>query len=478
MRLLLLFSPLFGCLPELPEGDSGFVDADGDGVSATADCDDSDGSVGAARPWYADADDDGFGDPAALSAEVGCPGDAPPAGYVTDNTDCDDALAGVNPAATETWYDGVDQDCDADDCDQDADGFCWDAYTFALPEGKAEGDCDDQDPAANPAATETWYDGLDQDCDGGSDYDADGDGVDAAAWGEDCDDSDATRYGGATETCDDGVDQDCDGDDAPCVAFDDYSTVFGSVMVAIAAGTFTMGGGASDAGDAYQDHEVTLTRDFWIGETEVTRAAWEAWSGALGWAYSGYPCTSATAELCPTDSVSWAEVALYANALSSAEGLASCYRSDGGDLATDYLADPASCPGYRLPTEAEWEYAARAGEDTVYAGSDDVTEVAWYTGNASSLGTYSHEVATLAPNAWGLYDMTGNEWEWVGDWYDAAYYNSSPQADPAGPESGASRSFRGGSWGNLAQDITVSSRSYDYPNRYAFVGFRLCRTAP
>ena len=176
-------------------------------------------------------------------------------------------------------------------------------------------------------------------------------------------------------------------------------------MVRIPAGTFTMGGGAGD-------HQVTLTHDFWIGATEVTRGQWESYSANAGWEYSSmpdYPCTtSTTASDCPADTVSWYDVAKYANALSATEGLTLCHLADGTDLASAYLANPYACPGYRLPTEAEWEYAARAGEDTTYSGSNASTDVAWTYENAYGVGTYAHEAATLAPNAWGLYDMSGN----------------------------------------------------------------------
>ena len=234
-----------------------YADADGDGygdaatatqsctapsgyVADDADCDDSDATAypGAdehcdgvdtdcdgtadeadsldASTWYADADGDGYGD--AATSTQSC--DAP-SGYVADATDCDDADPDIHPLAPETWYDGVDSDCDgASDYDADGDGFDSDEY-----EGE---DCDDEDPEINPDATDSWYDGVDSDCDGASDYDADGDGFDSETYGgDDCDDADATVYPGAPDEpydgvvtdCDNASDYDADGDGFDCIDY-------------------------------------------------------------------------------------------------------------------------------------------------------------------------------------------------------------------------------------------------------------------
>ncbi len=155
-----------------------------------------------ASTWYADDDGDGYGDP--LSTTTACDR---PTGFVGDATDCDDDDAASFPGAPELWYDGVDQDCGGDsDYDQDADGFDHSAY--------GGDDCDDEDEEIHPEAEEIWYDDVDQDCSGGSDFDMDGDGFDSASYGgEDCDDGDETVYPGAPDIPYDGIVNDCDASD-------------------------------------------------------------------------------------------------------------------------------------------------------------------------------------------------------------------------------------------------------------------------
>ncbi len=243
----------------------------------------------------------------------------------------------------------------------------------------------------------------------------------------------------------------------------------GGQMILISAGTFDMGctpDQSSCSSDESPVHTVTLTHDFYLGTTEVTQAEYE---GVIGSNPSSYPSCGAS---CPVDHVSWYDVAEFANALSAADGLDNCFACSGGTCTT--LGDPYTCTGYRLPTEAEWEFAARAGTDLLYAGSDTLDDVGWYNSNS---GYNPHPVAQMEPNAWGLYDMSGNVMEWVWDRY--AGYSSSPVSDPAGPQSGSSRVNRGGSWLYNPVYARVAYRQGNNPSDRGYsLGFRLARTVP
>jgi len=252
------------------------------------------------------------------------------------------------------------------------------------------------------------------------------------------------------------------------------STIVGEYAL-ISAGTFTMGSPTSEPyrGSGEDQHTVTLTRDFYIGLYEVTQAQWQALMGNNPSTFSS--CGSS----CPVERVNWYEAVAYANALSQSEGFEACYTLSGcaGDPGEDMECSDnvgfsgLDCTGYRLPTEAEWEYAARACTTTAwYCGSNEscVADIAWYAGSTTQ------PVGQKNPNAWGLYDMSGNVWEWVWDWYDDF---PSSATDPTGPSSGQYRVFRGGGWGSDASGVRSADRNYRAPgNRTYDLGFRLARS--
>ena len=229
--------------------------------------------------------------------------------------------------------------------------------------------------------------------------------------------------------------------------------------VRIEPGTFTMGSPTGEEGreDDESQHSVTITRAYCMKATEVTRGEWQAVMGSNpAWFKMCGPN-------CPVETVSWDDAVGYANALSRREGLPECYA--GSTFAG------LGCKGYRLPTEAEWEYAARAGTTAATYGNLD--SLAWYNENS---GYATHPVGQKQPNPWGLYDMLGNVTEWTGDWY-GDYPGT--VTDPTGPAAGSSRVIRGGSWDSDARGARAAFRSYRMPDfRQVNLGFRLSRTAP
>ncbi|MEY4134087.1 MAG: hypothetical protein RL386_437, partial [Bacteroidota bacterium] len=205
-------------------------------------------------------------------------------------------------------------------------------------------------------------------------------------------------------------------------------------MVLVRGGTFTMGCTGEQGGDCYSDekpsHQVTVS-DYYIGKYEVTQKEWRAVTGSN-------PSYFENCDNCPVEVVSWADIQQFLTKLNAKTGKV-----------------------YRLPTEAEWEYAARGGSSSLgykYSGSNNLDEVAWHEGNS---GNKTHPVGQKKSNELGLYDMSGNVWEWCADWYGS--YSSGAQTNPKGPSSGTYRVLRGGSWGNNAGSCRSAYRLNSYP---------------
>jgi formylglycine-generating enzyme required for sulfatase activity len=218
-------------------------------------------------------------------------------------------------------------------------------------------------------------------------------------------------------------------------------------MVLIPAGQFEMGSPESDndaADDEKPRHRVKITKPFYLGKFPVTQAQWKAVTGSNPSKFHGLND--------PVEQISWYECQQFIGKLNTILGNGRC------------------C----LPSEAQWEYACRAGSSTRYSFGDDPShlgEHAWYAANA---GGRTHSVGLKKPNAWGLYDMTGNVWEWCQDWYARDYYATSPFDDPSGPSSGTLRVCRGGGWGFSVRDCRSAYRGDVVPEfRHPLLGLRI-----
>jgi formylglycine-generating enzyme required for sulfatase activity len=243
---------------------------------------------------------------------------------------------------------------------------------------------------------------------------------------------------------------------APPIKVNVETNTLGMKMALIPAGEFTMGSSDGDANEK-PPHKVRITKPFYLGQHEVTVGQFRQFVTGSGYTGAGgswkTPFPSQTDDH-PVVNVNWNDAKAFCGWLSKKEG-----------------------KEYRLPTEAEWEYACRAGTQTKWSFGDDESELgsyAWFGGN-SRLRT--HPVGQKKPNPWGLYDMHGNAWEWCEDRSEALYRAESPQDDPKGGSAGTDRVLRGGCWFNLPENTRSTYRTGSDPDsRYRLNGFRVART--
>ncbi len=215
-------------------------------------------------------------------------------------------------------------------------------------------------------------------------------------------------------------------------------------MIYCAPGSFMMGSpeDEEDRSDDETQHKVTLTKGFWLGKYPVTQAQWESVMGCNPSDFDG--------DDNPVDSVSWDDCKEFIANINSR---------------SDFTA--------RFPTEAEWEYACRAGSGEAYSGTGDLDDMGWYSENSDD---ETHPVGEMESNDWGFYDMHGNVWEWCADWYGS--YPTKAVTNPKGSASGDFRVLRGGYWGHAAGSCRSAERDGSRPdNRYCIYGFRLCCSA-
>lgn len=232
----------------------------------------------------------------------------------------------------------------------------------------------------------------------------------------------------------------------------EFINSIGMEFVLIPAGSFLMGADKSQEKEATKEevpqHRVTISKAFYMGKYEVTQEQWRAVIGRNPSRFDENPRN-------PVETVSWPDVQEFIDKLNTKEG----------------------GKRYRLPTEAEWEYAVRAGTTSKYFFGNDEEQLGqygWYTENSEDR---THPVGQLKPNPWGLYDVYGNVWEWLQDWYSADYYKHSPSTDPYGPSEGTERVVRGGGWNVIARFCRSAHRDWYTPdNRLGRLGFRLIRT--
>ena len=244
-------------------------------------------------------------------------------------------------------------------------------------------------------------------------------------------------------------------------------------LVHIKGGTFQMG-----KLDGYDNekpvHNVTVS-PFYMSTTEVTQSQYQAVMAFNPSEFKG--------ENRPVEQLSWYDAIVFCNKLSILDGKPPCYSVNGNTNTNSWGYQPHNgsgmsaiiecnfkSDGYRLPTEAEWEYAARGGQNYIFAGSDNIDEVAWYCNNS---GYHTNDVACKKSNGYGLFDMSGNVWEWCWDWYSSGFYSKSPSINPSGPASGSVHVIRGGSYNGNDNYCRITLRSSAAFNFSDILGFRI-----
>src|SRR5439155_19709478 len=221
--------------------------------------------------------------------------------------------------------------------------------------------------------------------------------------------------------------------------------VSAAAMVLIPAGTFIMGDGTGRPDEA--PHRVAVSA-FYLDTVPVTQERYEK--------VMGVNPSKRKDPKCPVERTQWTDAVRFCNKCSDLDELTPCYNLDTWEC--NFAAD-----GYRLPTEAEWEYACRAGSTSRYSFGDDEKELPKYAWlRPGSLGK-THPVGQKPPNRWGLFDMHGNVWQWCHDWHSATYYKDSPKDAPRGPATGKERVLRGGAWDSTPEKCRAAYRHKEFP---------------